>query len=355
MIYCINNLKKGQNHAGSKAPADVFEIAKKNGAGEIRFYEPKRFNNLTLRRLGALPVGISNWIRLDRTVKKNDWVILQHPNENIVIANRYIDRLKKRKNIHFVGLIHDLDSIRKSLIHGDDVLSSRNEAADDVLLKKCDLIICHNEKMKEYLVCHGFEENRVVCLEIFDYLHDCRLPEKRVREKSVVVAGNLLRGKCEYLYKLCDMESLPFNFHLFGPNYEGKKSSAFVNYHGVCTPDELPGKLEGSFGLVWDGTEIDRCAGNAGEYIKYNNPHKCSLFLSSNMPVIIWKQAALADFVEKNGVGITVDSLLDIGEAIDRLSDKEYAEMLERTRKMGEKLREGYFLKKAMKAITLNV
>lgn len=350
MIYCINNLKKGRNHAGSKAPSDMFEIAKKNGAGEIKFFEPKYHKNIILTRIFALPTGILNWVRLDRTVQKGDWVILQHPNENLVVANRYID-IMREKGIHFIALIHDLDSIRKNLTAEGGSLEKRNLNADDILLKKCDYIICHNESMKKYMIQKGFEKNRIVCLEIFDYLHDSKLIDTRSKEKSVIVAGNLLRGKCEYLYKLCSMESLPFHLHLFGPNYEGPKDTSFVSYHGICNPDELPSKLEGAFGLVWDGTEIDQCAGNAGEYIKYNNPHKCSLFLASNMPVIIWKQAALASFVEENGVGITVDSILDIGDAIDHLSNDDYTEMVENTKKIGHKLRDGYYLTKALETL----
>lgn len=349
MLFCINNKKKCGDHAGSKAPADIYQISAEIGCKEIKFIEPRNVNSLILTRIYAIPIGVKNWIRLDKAVHNEDWIILQHPYENIIIANHYIDFIKKRKNIHFVALIHDLNSLRKLLGEKEDKLKKRNCIADNVLLKKCDFIICHNEVMKNYMIKEGFDKSKIFCLKIFDYLHSKNLPEIRRKEKSVVIAGNLLRRKCEYLYKLCEYKILPFHIHLFGPNYERTSNTSFVTYHGQCSPDELPGKLEGSFGLVWDGTEIEKCAGNAGEYIRYNNPHKCSLFLSSNMPVIIWKQAALAHFVEDNGVGITVDSLMDIGYVIDKLTDEEYAKMVENTKKIGEKLRSGYFFKQALK------
>ncbi|NRO11242.1 Beta-1,6-galactofuranosyltransferase WbbI [Lactobacillus helveticus] len=50
---------------------------------------------------------------------------------------------------------------------------------------------------------------------------------------------------------------------------------------------------------------------NTGNYLRYNDPHKLSLYLASGIPVIIWKKAAEAKFVEENKVGITVDSLED--------------------------------------------
>ena len=60
--------------------------------------------------------------------------------------------------------------------------------------------------------------------------------------------------------------------------------------------------MDQNFGLVWDGTSLDGCNGRYGEYLKFNNPHKTSLYLSCGIPVIIWKEAALADFVEEHKV-----------------------------------------------------
>ena len=66
------------------------------------------------------------------------------------------------------------------------------------------------------------------------------------------------------------------------------------------------------------------------------------------MPVIIWSKAALADFVVKNKIGITVDSLDDIKNAIESLSKKNYSEMLDNVKVMGERLRGGELTKRAL-------
>ena len=55
----------------------------------------------------------------------------------------------------------------------------------------------------------------------------------------------------------------------------------------------------------------------------------------------------------KNGVGITIDSLLEIGEAIDKISNQEYEKMVENTKKIGEKLRDGHYLKSALTQIKM--
>ena len=66
MYYCINNLKKGQNTAGVKAPKDVFEICSRCGLGEIVFYDSEKYKSITLTRIGAIPTGISNWKRVEK-------------------------------------------------------------------------------------------------------------------------------------------------------------------------------------------------------------------------------------------------------------------------------------------------
>ena len=56
-------------------------------------------------------------------------------------------------------------------------------------------------------------------------------------------------------------------------------------YFGSFLPDELPAALEGGFGLVWDGDSAETCSGVFGEYLRYNNSHKASLYLASGFPL----------------------------------------------------------------------
>ena len=65
----------------------------------------------------------------------------------------------------------------------------------------------------------------------------------------------------------------------------------------------------------------ETCKGSFGEYLRINNPHKTSLYLASGIPVIIWSKAALAEFIEKNKCGITVDSLYEIADKL-KINDR---------------------------------
>ena len=136
-------------------------------------------------------------------------------------------------------------------------------------------------------------------------------------------------------------------FNLFGINYQDRHRDNF-HYFGSFTPDDLPYNLTGSFGLVWDGPSSETCAGVYGKYLTINNPHKTSLYLASGIPVAIWKNAALARYVEENGCGITVNSLSELNSVISSLTDEEYNEMKEKAKKTGEKLRLGWYTKQAI-------
>ena len=124
-LYCINNLKKGVNTAGSKAPADCYKIAAKSGAEEIIFYQPPKYAQIVTTRFFAFFTGMSNWNRLLKLVEPGSYVILQHPNQGIFVANRYIEYCKRKKGLMFIALIHDLDSLRKNIFSESKMMDQR--------------------------------------------------------------------------------------------------------------------------------------------------------------------------------------------------------------------------------------
>ena len=69
------------------------------------------------------------------------------------------------------------------------------------------------------------------------------------------------------------------------------------------------------------------------------------------MPVIIWKEAALADYVIENGLGLAVDRLGDISDAVSKLDNQQYNEMVNRVISVGETIRNGINLKAVLTMI----
>jgi hypothetical protein len=297
-------------------------------------------------------VCVNWWKKLEKIVEDGDTVIFQHPMYGNRVTKKMVVKIKSKVNCRFVAVVHDLESLRGGIAGLINKNTKTNQIADTDMLKTFDAVICHNEHMRQYMIKQGFEAKRLVNLEIFDYLSDVdRHQPAKGKKPSIAIAGNLAIGKCGYIYDICkEGHNQNLTVNLFGNNYESEKAVGNMIWHGSFKPEELPGHLVGDFGLIWDGISAETCAGNTGEYLKYNNPHKTSLYLSSGMPVIVWSKAAIADFVLENKVGITVDSLFTLEETIANISAEDYKAMCENTYMVSKKLHDGFYFKKALGA-----
>ena len=350
MIYYVGfeeySGKNRSKTAGAKAPNDIKALCKARG---YTFMPVKAITAQKLKAVQKVMAGIGFWKNVLKTLQKGDVLIYQHPMYIGYLGSRYMDAIQK-KGIRIVAVIHDLESLRRG-IEGEMANSEKkNNVMENLFLKRCDVVICHNPIMKHYLVKKGFSEKNTITLGIFDYLIPNGFTE-RSREKSneVTIAGHRAEGKSGYIYKMIEsIGDSNLKLHLFGVKFNEEKMTEQVQYHGAFSPDEVPNRLEGAFGVVWDGSEASTCAGNTGEYLRYNNPHKASLYLASGLPVVVWSQAAVARFVEQHKVGISVASLADLSSAINQLTDEEYHQILENVRRVGKWIREGHYFNEAM-------
>lgn len=221
----------------------------------------------------------------------------------------------------------------------------RMKIQESGLLGAADGIIAHNPIMKSVLVDKGIEEDKIVSLGIFDYLIP-NFQEKTglTKNQPIIVAGNLAQEKAGYLYSLPKEPA----YNLYGVGFDESRALANETYFGSFLPDELPAALEGGFGLVWDGDSAETCSGVFGEYLRYNNSHKASLYLASGFPLVVWEESALSTFVKENHCGITVASLSELIEKLKKLSEEEYQNLVQCAQTIGKNIRSGVYLKSAL-------
>ena len=257
--------------------------------------------------------------------------------------NEGLKKIKEKKNLTYVFLIHDLETLRGLFV--DD--REKFELWDKTMLEIADYIISHNDKMTQYLVDYGIPKDRIFDLEVFDYLY----PNENTitYDKSVLLAGNLNPQKSNYISQLKNIKNV--NFELYGVNCSDECLADNVNYNGAFPPDDVPAQLTKGFGLVWDGSSVDECTGNTGNYLRYNNPHKLSLYLASGIPVIVWKQSAEAGFVEKYNVGFAVESLNELTDIMSDMTEEKYFDIVKNVKDVSNKVRNGYFLSKSLETI----
>ena len=324
MKYYLKEFYVKEKHAGSKARLDAEKIMLEEG------YQPFFQNN------DSNPI----------TLTENDVLILQFPLLWHSLKTLILTKLLRKRKFKAYLLIHDIESLRNRSIKSfqDVKYAILHFLQNKTVLERVDGIIAHNDKMKDVLVQLGIPEKKIISLEIFDYLIPDYEVKKTYEKRTVLLAGNFDIKKAKYARQLPDNPK----FSIYGINFEEKNLPQNVHYNGAFSPDELPYYLEGGFGLVWDGDSPYTCSGMFGEYLKMNNPHKASLYLASGFPIIVWRQSALADFVSKNNCGILVDSLFEIAETLKSIHKKDYQELIENSKKIGEKIRQGYFLKTAL-------
>ena len=324
MKYYLKEFYVKEKHAGSKARLDAEKIMLEEG------YQPFFQNN------DSNPI----------TLTENDVLILQFPLLWHSLKTLILTKLLRKRKFKAYLLIHDIESLRNRSIKSfqDVKYAILHFLQNKTVLERVDGIIAHNDKMKAVLVQLGIPEEKIISLEIFDYLIPDYEVKKTYEKRTVLLAGNFDIKKAKYARQLPDNPE----FSIFGINFEEENLPQNVHYKGAFSPEELPYYLEGGFGLVWDGDSPYTCSGMFGEYLKMNNPHKASLYLATGFPIIVWRQSALADFVSKNNCGILVDSLFEIAETLKSIQKKDYQELIENSKKIGEKIRQGYFLKTAL-------
>lgn len=319
-------------NAGPKAKTDVEKILKKEFNSNI----------YTLKLTGKENSGIFN--KNIYKIRKGLFALKYlHGKEITIIQFPFINDIKFTKKLkHKCAFIHDLDGIRKNDL--------KIENREIHFLETCEFIIAHNNKMKQYLVQKGIDTRKIYVLELFDYLCDenlknnCKLNKNDIK---IVYTGNL--DKAIFL-KQIESEKMNFTMNVYGVNNEIIQNKK-IQYKGKYIPDELPKYIEGDLGLVWDGS-YDESDENEGfkNYTRYNNPHKLSCYIAAKMPVIVWKKAAVAEFVNKYNVGYTINNIYDI----NKIDFTDYKIKQENVEKLNGKVISGDFTKKVINEILNN-
>ncbi len=286
---------------------------------------PLHFNNADATSAVA---GIARFLKLLQfffSINKKSLVVFHFP--LLATIYKWLLIVLKWRGIHTAAIIIDIDGLRDK-----DILLLNKEMK---LLGHFKYIVAHNAAMKEWLLQY-LPGATIFTIDLFDYPIN-GAPPHREYSNTVCFAGTI--PKATFAYSLKQTQQLRFNVYGDGYNAAMNAKESFC-YKGVFKPVLLPAKLEGSFGLVWDGASIDVCE----EYLKYNNPHKLSLYLAAGLPVIVWEQSAVANFVKEKNIGITINELFEIEEKIKSMSVAEYDVMQQNVLMIGKQIRKGFYL-----------
>lgn len=317
---------KGTLSAGNKARTDIEAIMASLG-----------YRNLALKQSvshGGLKHFVRNLagvIKECSTIRPGDIVVLQYPLKKYFSLVCHISHARGAK---VIALIHDLGSFRRKAL---------TEEKEIRRLSNADLIIAHNATMRRWLERRGCTA-KVIELGIFDFLNHSRPAQNHEPDGNykVVYAGNLQRRKNSFLYSI---RPQGWSMVLYGIGFEASEATdtESIDYRGFAKPSDLIKDAGGDFGLVWDGDSTRECSGAYGEYLRVNNPHKTSLYIRCGLPIIIWKEAALAPFIVEHGLGLAIGSLEELDTLLPSVTPEQYSRMRKNVLDMAERLANGKF------------
>lgn len=339
--YQIIDCGAAFEHAGTKATQDVAEIAEKMGFQRclLRMRTVKESKTAKLQRQIGYYI---DWKRCCREIEPDSLLLLQHPFHYPQLIREHSLRKLKEKKVRFICVVHDVEELREFRYNNYYKEEFR------FMLEMADVLIVHNAVMKSFFLKKGIKETPLVDLKIFDYLQKEYSGMPPQYDKRLIIAGNLDIRKSAYIGQLWRLPAVSFD--LYGGHFENSLSQySNITYRGVFPADSPSSCLMCGLGLVWDGDSLECCGGPAGEYLRYNNPHKLSLYLSCGLPVVIWEKAAEAAFVREHGVGICVGSLWEMEQAVSRLDEDTYRKLAANAVKTGRRLRDGAYMEQAIR------
>ena len=252
--------------ASVKAPQDIHKIALQNGYEEypiiLRGYKNK---------LLFIVVLFLKMIRLAINLPNGATLLIQYPSLNPKMLYFIFPFLKKK---YLITLLHDINSVREK---------GELSGFENKVLSNFDEIIVHTPEMQTYFeqrLRPGIKYHYLGC---FPYI---AVPDKEARQlsKQVCFAGNIDK-------------SVFFSDFVF----ENKDLDLIV--YGSCSSNNA-----------------------MRNYLKIIAPHKFSLYVLAGLPLIVWKDSAMAKLVEMKNIGITVTSLSEISARISAVSDNDYKE-----------------------------
>jgi hypothetical protein len=296
--FYVSFNEKG-NTAAVKAVEDCKQVLTFRGYEDFSLTVTKRVDKRYLvpmvQRLAHL------YFKLD----SNATVAIQYPLLSGNSIFKYFIKALRLKNVKIFCIVHDLDELR----HHD-----KTPVGQDINALNCyDCVIVHNEVMLKWLKDNGVVVP-MISLGLFDYLPERKSLEIKPQPdvKKIAFAGNL--SKSEFIYELHKVTEWTFN--IYGPNFSAVKGYNVPNirWHGSFSSGRILEKLEGAFGLIWDGDQVEKLDNAAGSYLLYNNPHKLSLYIAAGLPVIVPRLSAIAAFVLKNDIGFVIDGLHDLND-----------------------------------------
>lgn len=318
----------GLGGTAGKAQWTVADIAKSLGYNElgIHYHEmgwdsPEMFRT----RLDGIIASVSH----------GDVVIFQLPTWNgIYFDEALVTHLNNYSRLKKIFFVQDIEP----MMYGTEkeFLSRRIE-----LYNQADVIILPSQRMVEYLCERGLTVKKIVVQRMWDAPFSIDTAVMPKFNRIIQFAGDVATPKFSFVREW-SYETVKMAVTAEKGAWADGKNIGFIGWFNDDNLLAAALRKTGGFGLLW--TEEQICY----EYMTRNACCKLSTYLGAGLPVIVSNSIPEAETIRRKNWGLTVDSLKDAVETIDRMKEEQYDQMVRNVGGVGSLLRGGYFTKKAL-------
>ncbi len=270
------------------------------------------------RRFDGIIAGIS----------AGDIVICQFPTWNGLEFERALVRHIKAYRGRVIIFVHDLEAMMSE--------SHRFMLQDTVrLYNEAEVLIVSSRRMGRFLMEQGIRTGmKFVIQEMWDYTTHLKSLGAGKLKREIHFAGN----SDEFLFHNI------WNYEVQLKVYSDQECQGdMVRRMGWMQSERLLMELsEGGFGLIWYGDE------NSYRYLSMNNSRKLSICLAAGIPVIAPRGISNQSMIERNHLGVIVDTLSEAVEIVKNITEQEYQEFVSSVARFAPLLRNGNFTRKCL-------
>lgn len=268
--------------------------------------------------------------RLDGIVAGLRWgedvVICQFPTGNGLRFERGLVNRLKVYQVRIIIFIYDSENLVRE--------SNQAEMAEIIeLYNQAEVLIVPSVLMQQFLLDIGIRKDmKFVIQEMWDYKLEMNYIHSPEFYREIHYIGSGFAGMVDWQY------AVPLKVYTL---LEGQRKNA--DYFGELSPGEQVSMLSrGGFGLVWYQDT------NAKRGLEYGNSFELAKYLAAGIPVIAPVGISNQTLIEKNHLGMVVDSIEEAVAAVEAVTEGEYHGYIRSIRRFVPTLRGGYYTKRCL-------
>lgn len=267
-------------------------------------------------RVDGIIAGI-NW---------GDLIICQFPTGNgLKFEWALVDHLKVYGG-RIAIFIHDLEPL-----HYEEKQYILSETVD--LYNQAEVLIVPSFSMRQFLLDKGIKKStKFVVQEMWDFCIQHSFFHVPILKREITFINKKLEGMHEW-----NSEVVLKDYEDFSRTDEKAQKA-----DGLVLNESIVELSKGGFGLVWYKDTYE-C-----EYMKYGISFSMSKFLVTGIPVIVPSGISNQSLIEKNHLGVIVNSLSEAASVVERINETEYKEYTQSISEFSPALCKGFYIKKCL-------